>query len=72
MMMLHDIGRDEKVWTESGQEMTGIALGHPGTKCLQVLINWLDENTKGEYVITPTRIFFEHGSEATMFKLKFA
>ena len=70
-MQTLNLSKDEKVWTYDGEEMIGIELTRPNSRCLEILVQWLDKNTEGEYVITPHRIFFEHAAEATLFKLKF-
>ena len=70
-MQLRNTSKDEKVWSYGGQEMIAVYLTRPNTKCFEILVQWLEKNTEGEFVITPHCIFFEHGSEATLFKLKF-
>jgi len=61
---------DARSWALNGTEMTAVELGWRG-KCLQEMTDWLDEHTVGDYVSTPTYVFFEHATEATLFKLGF-
>lgn len=61
---------DARVWNVYGVEYTLVELPPEG-KCLQAIINWVEEHCEGEWTTTPTYIAFELASDAILFKLGF-
>lgn len=58
-------------WTVECPDMTIVNLPERG-KCLEDIVQWLDEHTSGDYLITPYYVGFEIETEATLFRLGFA
>jgi len=63
---------DARMWCycDDSIEMTLVELGDRG-KCREEVIQWLDTNCEGEYVVTPIYVGFEIPQEATYFNLGF-
>lgn len=63
---------DARIWDKAGTEYTPIAVPETGNgRCQQAIMNWLEDHTEGDWICTPTYIFFERPGDALMFKLGF-
>jgi hypothetical protein len=65
--------KDGGIWTEDGKRMTEVARTRQPRERneRQKIINWCEGHCEGQYVVTPTYIFFENSSDALLFNLGF-